>query len=208
MRVSVVHMVALVAAVTLPLAGCSSSEPPAPKSTGTTTPAPKELDLPAGVTLTKGGTSGLKVGTPATVVYQVGDRAASAVTVTIADVTKGSMEDFRFFSLDEATKKSTPYYVKVAVKNEGPAGLGGSALPIYAFDSTSTNLPPNDIVGTFKPCPNPTLPESFLPGAVADLCLVYLIPEGRTLKAVTLQTGSSADAVTWGPGPATAEDAG
>lgn len=189
------RVVALVAATTL-AAGCSSSEPAAPRSTATT--APKGIDLPAGVTLTKGGTSGLKVGTPATAVYQLGDRAASAVTVTIADVTKGTMEDFRFFSLDEATKKSTPYYVKVGVKNEGPAGLGGAALPIYALDSTRTSLPPNDIVGTFKPCPNPTLPESFLPGAAAELCLVYLIPEGRKLTAVTLQTGSTADAITWG----------
>lgn len=189
------RVVALVAAATLALAGCSSSEPAAPRSTAT---APKGVDLPAGVTLTTAGTSGLKVGTPATVVYQLGDRAASAVTVTIADVTKGTIEDFRFFSLDEATKKSTPYYVAVGVKNEGPAGLGGAALPIYAVDSTTTNLPPNDIVGTFKPCPNPTLPESFLPGATADLCLVYLIPEGRKLTAVRLQTGSTADAITWG----------
>ena len=182
---------------TVLLAGCSSSDSDDREPVTAPTPTvPKGFDVPAGVTLTEDGTS-LRVGSPATVVYQPGAGATSVVTVTVAEVTKGMIEDFRFFSLDEVTKKSTPYYVKVNVRNEGPAGLGGAALPIYAFDSTSTNLPANDIVGRFKPCPTPRLPDSFLPGAAADVCLVYLVPEGRTLTSVNLQTGSTRDAIRW-----------
>src|SRR5690606_11541665 len=129
-----------------------------------------------GVTITKGGTQ-LTEGQPASIVYEVGERAASAITVTVTEVRKGSIKDFRFFSLDENTKKSTPFYVRVTVENDGPAGLGGAALPIFAHDDSNTNLPANDIVGTFKPCSPATLPKSFLPGASTKLCLVYLVPK-------------------------------
>lgn len=177
------------------LAGCSGSEP-APRASAATSATPREVEPPAGVTLTAGGTA-LKVGQPASVVHRVGDSAASVVTVTVTGATKGSIDDFRYFSLDDASKASTPYYVKVAVKNEGPGGLGGAALPMFARDGAGTDIPANDIVGTFEPCPVRTLPESFLPGATAELCLVYLVPEGRKLRSVTLQTGTPEDAITW-----------
>jgi hypothetical protein len=193
-RTSGIAAVALAAVVAL--TGCSSSEPEAPAAT--TAPVPKGFDVPAGVTITKAGTR-VKVGSPASIVYELGDGTTSAVTVTVSSIQPGSIDDFAFFSLDEATKKSSPYYVKVNVKNEGPAGIGGTALPLFIRDSSRTNLPASDIVGTFKPCPNPTLPASFLPGAAADLCLVYLVPEGRTPKVVALQTGTTQDAITWQP---------
>lgn len=189
------RIVAGVAALAL-AAGCSSS-PDDEKSDEV--PVPKGFDVPKGVTLTKGGTK-LTEDKPASVVYQVGDKAASAITVTVSSVRKGSIKrDFTFFSLDEETKASTPFYVDVTVKNEGPAGLGGAALPIFAHDSSNTNLPANQIVGTFKPCRNSTLPKSFLPGATAKLCLVYLVPKGKALQSVALQTGSTKDAITWTP---------
>src|SRR5690606_30092637 len=100
---------------------------------------------------------------------------------------------------DDQTKKATPFYVRVTVKNEGPAGLGGATPPIYAHDSANTVYQANDIVGTFKPCPRSTLPKSFLPGSTTKLCLVYLVPKGKALVSVDLQTGSSQDAISWSP---------
>lgn len=161
-------------------------------------PVPKGFDVPAGVTLTKGGTV-LTEDKSASVIYQVGSAAASAITVTVTQVKKGDIKDFRFFSLDDETKQASPFYVNVTVKNEGPAGLGGAALPIYAHDSSNTIFPPNELVGKFKPCPNPSLPKTFLPGSSADLCLVYLVPKGKALQSVDLQTGSAKDAITWTP---------
>lgn len=183
--------------MSLALTGCSSSSDAEPKASPSAS-LPAGFEVPDGVTLTKGGTS-LAVGAPATVAYQVGDTAASAVTATVTAITPGSIDDFRFFSLDEATRKSAPYYVNVTVTNDGPAGLGGAALPIFALDSTNTNLPANDIVGTFKPCRTATLPASFLPSATAEICLVYLVPEGRTLTAINLQTAATKDAISWKP---------
>ena len=188
-------IVAAVASLLL-VAGCSSSDD---GKKSDEVPVPKGLEVPKGVTLTKGGTT-LTEDKPASVVYQVGDKAASVITVTVSSVRKGSIKrDFAFFSLDDEAKTSAPFYVDVTVKNEGPAGLGGAALPIFAHDSSNTNLPANDIVGTFKPCRNSTLPKSFLPGASAKLCLVYLVPKGKALQSVDLQTGSTKDAITWTP---------
>lgn len=194
-RVKQSRIVAAVGALVL-VAGCSGSSD---DKKSDEVPVPKGLEVPEGVTLTKGGTT-LTEDKPASVVYQVGDKAASVITVTVSSVRKGSIKrDFTFFSLDEDTKSSSPFYVDVTVKNEGPAGLGGAALPIFAHDSSNTNLPANDIVGTFKPCRNSTLPKSFLPGATAKLCLVYLVPKGKALQSVDLQTGSTKDAITWTP---------
>ena len=188
-------IVAAVASLLL-VAGCSSSDD---GKKSDEVPVPKGLEVPKGVTLTKGGAT-LTEDKPASVVYQVGDKAASVITVTVSSVRKGSIKrDFAFFSLDDEAKTSAPFYVDVTVKNEGPAGLGGAALPIFAHDSSNTNLPANDIVGTFKPCRNSTLPKSFLPGASAKLCLVYLVPKGKALQSVDLQTGSTKDAITWTP---------
>jgi len=191
--------IATTAVVALALGGCSSSssDEAAPEPSATASASPS-FTPPAGVTLTPPGTS-LAVGQPATVVRETGDDASSAVSVTVAGVEPGSMDDFRFFSLDDATKKSSPYYVTVAVTNDGPAGLGGASLPLFALDSSTTNLPASEIVGTFKPCPTATLPADFLPGATANLCLVYLVPEGRTLTSISLQTGSTKDAISWRP---------
>ena len=132
-------------------------------------------------------------------IYQVGTKATSAITVTVTQVAKGNIKDFKFFSLDPAAKASSPFYVTVTVKNDGPAGLGGVALPIYAHDSSNTIFPPNELVGTFKPCPRPALPKNFLPGSIAELCLVYLVPKGKALQSVDLQTGTSQDAISWSP---------
>jgi hypothetical protein len=161
-------------------------------------PVPKGFDVPAGVKLTPGGTK-LTEDHPASVIYQIGSKATSAITVTVTQVAKGNIADFKFFSLDAAAKASSPFYVSVTVKNEGPAGLGGVALPIYAHDSSNTIFPPNELIGTFKPCPNPSLPKSFLPGSTASLCLVYLVPKGKALQSVDLQTGTSKDAISWSP---------
>jgi hypothetical protein len=89
--------------------------------------------------------------------------------------------------------------VRLNVVNEGPSGLGGVAIPILAHTKSNTVFPPNELVGTFKPCPEPALPESFLKGSKADLCLVFLLPRPEKLRTIDLQTGKEADAIHWKP---------
>lgn len=182
---------ALVAASALLLAGaCSADDEPE------SVPTPSGFAVPDGVELTPGGTD-LDVGEPATVVLDLGGAASSAITVEVTEVATGTMRDFRFFSLDEAARASTPHYVRATVTNEGPAGLGGVSLPLLAHSDADTVYPASEVVGTFEPCPTPTVPESFLAGSSADVCLVFLVPEGETLRTIDLQPGDPSDAVRW-----------
>lgn len=183
----------LLLTIVLVAGGCSSAQKKQVED-----PVPKGFELPAGVTLTDGGTV-LTKGKPATAIYQIADKTRSAVTVSVVSITKGNIGDFRFFSLDAAAKASTPYYVVASMQNLGPAGLGGAPVPLYAHDSTNTIAPPNQLVGDFAPCPRGTLPKSFLPNATAKVCLVYLLPKGSSLVSIDLQTADLKDPITWKP---------
>lgn len=185
----------LVLVLVLVVGGCGKSA----KKADDTPAVPKGFQVPAGVTLTKGGTQ-LGMGRVAAAIYQVADKTRSVVTISVDKVTKGNIaKDFKFFSLDDAAKTSTPYYVTATVKNVGPAGLSGAPLPLYAHDSTNTISPPNELVGEFAPCPNGTLPKSFLPDATAKVCLVFLVPKGAKLATIDLQTTDLTTPVTWDP---------
>lgn len=156
---------------------------------------PEGFDVPTGVTITAAG-SNRAIGRSATVVYQIEQRAASAITIVVSDVVEGDLaHDFQFFNLPDEVKTSTPLYVHLNVRNEGPSGLGGVALPVYLRTTSGAVLPPNDVVGNFRPCPNPALPSSFLAGSKATLCLVFLVPEKSTAKSVDIQTGKPSDAI-------------
>ncbi|MGJ9422824.1 hypothetical protein [Aeromicrobium sp. CF3.5] len=185
--------VAVIAALVL-LSGCGSDDSAdEPEAT-----APKGFDVPAGVELTPAGTE-LEIGKPATVVFETGDGAASAITAMPKKVTRGKIKDFEFFSLDEASKKSTPYYVTATVTNDGPAGLGGLGAPFVVHDDTDMIVAPNVINGEFEPCQGGQLPETFLPGDTAELCMVFLVPEGRTLVSIDAVSSDPATAVRWKP---------
>lgn len=176
----------------LAIGGCSKPEKVA------TVAVPKGFDVPAGVTLTKGGTKLVK-GDPASVIYQVADKTRSVITVAVTTVKKGNIKDFKFFSLDDAAKLATPFYVTATVTNVGPAGIGQAPVPLYAHDSNNTISLPNELVGNFTPCPSGTLPKSFLPGGSAKVCLVYLMSKGTTLVSVDLQTADQKDPISWTP---------
>jgi len=182
------------AALLVVLAGCGSDPEEKPRDD-----VPKGFEVPAGVTITEGGST-VELGQPASVVYRVEERAASAVTVAVTKVRTGDVEkDFTFFSLDDRMKSSTPLYVDVSITNEGPSGLGGVSVPVLAHTTSNTVYPPSELVGEFEPCPNPTLPKSFLEGSEADLCLLFMLPKGEKLQTIDLRTGSEADAIHWRP---------
>jgi hypothetical protein len=182
-RVLVVVWIALFA-----VSGCQSGPRAKPV-------VPDGFEVPNGVRITDGG-SKREVGKPATVVYRIEQGAASAVTVTLTELETGDLaRDFRFFNLPEEVKSSTPLYAHLRVRNEGPSGLGGVALPILLRTKKDTVLRPNDLVGKFRPCPKSALPKSFLPGSTSDICLVFLVAEGQQPESIDIQTGEARDAI-------------
>lgn len=183
-------LVAVIVAMLLALSatGCQSERKPGPT-------VPEGFDVPKGIQLTESGST-LPIGEPSTVVYQIEQRAASAVTITVTKVVKGDLEnDFKFFNLPPEVQDALPLYVHLHVRNEGPSGLGGVALPVLLRTSAKSVLPPNDLVGDFRPCPKAALPTSFLAGSRADVCLVFLVPKGQTARTIDIQPGDAPDAI-------------
>ena len=79
--------------------------------------------------------------------------------------------------------------------------MGGVALPILLRTDKDQVFPPNDLVGNFRPCPKAALPASFLAGATATICLVYLLPKGQQAESVDVQTGEPRDAIHFAVAP-------
>lgn len=172
-------------------AACGQEPAPAPVMT-----SPTDVDLPPGVELTPPGEL-LETGEPGTTVLDLGNGASSAVTAVVREVRKGDLDDFRMFTLDEAGKASTPYYVDVTVRNEGPAGLGGVALPLYLHSDADVLHPATGLVGDFEPCPSAALPDQFLAGASEQVCFVYLVPKRQVAKSVDLVPSRESDTLRW-----------
>lgn len=174
--------------VALGVAGCQPDPPPS-------SVIPDGFDMPKGIKITEGGST-VAIGEPSTVVYQIEQRAASAVTITVTKVVKGDLEnDFKFFNLPPEVQDALPLYVHLHVRNEGPSGLGGVALPVLLRTSAKSVLPPNDLVGDFRPCPTAALPTSFLAGSKADVCLVFLVPKGQVADTIDIQPGKPREAI-------------
>ena len=189
-------LVGVAAALLVLLAACSSGDDAKP---GASADVPKGFDVPSGVTIAQGGST-LPLHKAASVVYEVEDGATSAITVSVNNVRKGNIKkDFAFFSVDEKLKSATAYYVRLSVRNDGPSGLGGAALPVLAHTKSNTVFPASEMVGDFKPCPRAALPESFLKGRQVNRCLVFLLPKGEKLQTIDLRTGKEADAIHWKP---------
>lgn len=157
---------------------------------------PSGFVVPEGIELTDPEAE-LSVGDRATVIMSVDDRTSSVVTIEPAAVERGDIEDFTGFSLGDDLSDAAPYYVTVNVENLGPAGIGGAAVPLYInIGVEGTIFPPNDIIGRFPPCPDRVLPESLLPEESAELCLVYLAPEGSAPQGFEFVTAGD-DRIMW-----------
>lgn len=172
-------------------AACGQDPAPAPVMTAAT-----DIELPPGVQLTPQGEV-LETGEPGTTVLDLGNGASSAVTAVVRDVREGDLDDFSMFTLDESGKTSTPYYVDVSVRNEGPAGLGGVSLPLYLHSDADVLHPATGLVGDFEPCPASALPAQFLAGSSERVCFVYLVPKGQVAESVDLVPSRESDTLRW-----------
>jgi len=134
--------------------------------------------------LTPAGTT-LKVGQPAVVAYQsMSPKAKSRLEVTTTKIEKGSIDDLKDAGLEPSQKSSTPYYVKLTVKNlgsaKGPGDLSGT-LPttnLTGVDERDESQTSVTFIGTFERCDEADTPKSFGKGKSFETCLVFLIPEG------------------------------
>ena len=182
-----------------PVAG--SSTPATGTGAPTTTAPPASGGDDAGTTPT--GTT-LKVGQPATVLYETKDQSkeSTKLEVTATAVKKGAISDLKDFNLDAQTKVSEPYYVSMSFRNTGPNPMepGGIFGLIRAHNTAGDELSRLSLIGEFKKCDGDT-PKSLAVGQTYTDCGVYIAPTGQTLGDVVFgfYLESKRTEITWKP---------
>ncbi|MDN5893370.1 MAG: hypothetical protein L0H93_05040 [Nocardioides sp.] len=139
----------------------------------------------------------LEFGELASVTWKPKESLEGTVDLTVQKATLGSIKDFAGFKLDAAMKKSTPYYVQVKVKNTGDTDLGGVDLPIFLDNGSDVLFPPARITSSFTPCPSRPLPEKFVGGKTAKLCLVFIANEGTKLESIAVRADEEGATIDW-----------
>lgn len=183
------------------LAGCSGSDDPdASGSSGSpsgSASASPYLPVPDGVTLTPQGTH-LEVGDPAVVAYEPRQDEIGVLDLTVTKLERTTTKKtFAAWKLTDAQQKSTPYFVRVRVKNLGDSDLGGRRVPLYAVNEDNLLLESTPFASSFEACPSTALPEKFGPGAKTNVCLVYLAPNRGSLEAVSFRPEETFDPIYW-----------
>jgi len=178
----------------LALAGCGGAEKPTTKPTVTTPTA--DVNVPAGVDLTKAGTQ-LKFGEKATVAYEPNSQRNTVLELTVNSATEGTIADLGTYVLDDRTKASTPYYVDVTVTNVGDGDVGQTPIPLWAVDDANTLIQASSFTNAFTRCPSTPLPTTFAPNATVTTCLVYLVPDHGKLTGVSFRPLQAVAPIVW-----------
>ena len=176
------------------LSGCGESdEKPTAKPS---VDLPKgDVEVPEGVTLTKAGTE-LDFKEQAVVAYEPNTQRKSVVSIAVDSVQTGRISDLASYRLEDAIRKSKPYYVRVRVKNVGTGDLSRMAVPLYAVDQTDT-LIQQSTIPNFSKCPSLALPAGFVADKSVRGCLVYFVPNGGTLTKMSFRPLQAFEPITW-----------
>jgi len=178
----------LAAALALALTACAPADPessPAPSSTAAVDPAVG----------TDPGTA-LAYGDEATVVWQPESDVAGVLDVSVDAVAEQDESVFDGW-VSEVVPDARPYFVTVSLANAGESDLGGQEVPIYLRDDTGALGAPWTLGGDFADCQSGPLPTPFAAGARADMCLVYLVPDGARVRDLVFEPTEGYDPITW-----------
>jgi hypothetical protein len=185
---------ALAVVGSLVLAACGGEEKPTTQPSVTLPTA--NVNVPAGVELTKAGTQ-LKFGEKATVAYEPNSERNSVLEMTVTGAAEGTIADLGSYVLDERTKASTPYYVKVTVTNVGDGDVGQTPIPLWAVDGANTLIQASSFTNAFSRCPSTPLPTTFAPHATVNACLVYLVPNHGKLTGLSFRPLQAVAPIVW-----------
>lgn len=196
-RRSFLALATLVAGGALALTACGGSgATPQAKETETPVNTETQVPVPTGVKLTAYGTD-LKFGDTATVAYAPNDQRKTVLELTVLSATKGTIADLGSYSLEDRTKASTPYYVRVSVKNVGTGDVGRTPIPLFLVDNRNTLISASSFTNTFTKCPSVPLPVSFGPDASMSTCLVYLAPDHGSMSGVSFRAVQANAPILW-----------
>jgi len=175
----------------------SGSDSGSESGSASTSPS-SSVPVPEGVELTEQGAT-LDVGETATVAYQLRQNVVGVLDITVTRLEKTSFaESFVGWDLTDRTKTTKPYFVRATVVNRGETDLGKLRLqPLYALDGADTLVESTMFESKFTPCNPNVFPKSFPPGATADLCFVYLVPDKGDFVAASFRPTQDDVPITW-----------
>jgi len=156
------------------------------------------LPVPEGVTLTEPGTE-LGFGDTAAIAWRPRQDTVVALDLTVdrIDVTSYK-ESFEGWVITPQMRGQVPYFVWARATNVGGNAVGQLLVPVYAQSGATSLYEPLDFrEEPFEPCPGGQLPEKLRPGKSADLCFVYLLPEGQELTAAAFDLVGELQPITW-----------
>jgi hypothetical protein len=194
LRPAPLRWAALLVVASLALAGCGGEEKPTTKPTVTLPTG--DVNVPAGVELTKAGAE-LKFGEKATVAYEPNSERNTVLEMTVTKAAEGAITDLGSYVLDDRTKASTPYYVDVTVKNVGDGDVGQTPIPLWAVDDKNTLIQASSFTNAFSRCPSTPLPTTFAPNAEVTTCLVYLVPDHGKLTGLSFRPLQAVAPIVW-----------
>lgn len=183
-------------ALALVAAGCGS-DPTQEEEAAASAPSPSStVVVPESVEVSEQGTE-LGFGETATVVHEPTQNRGSVLELTVTAARKARLSDLSGYALDDRARASTPYYVEVSVANVGEDDLGRVPVPLWAVDGDDRLIQASGFTAGFEPCPSGPLPEPFGPGDSIETCLVYLLPDGGELAAVSYRPAQEFAPIVW-----------
>ena len=185
---AVLSAVPMVAALVLTASACAPDDPESSPASAPTA----AVDPAVG---TDPGTD-LGLGEKATVVWQPESDVAGVLDVSVDAVAEQDESVFDGW-VSEVVPDARPYFVTVSLANAGESDLGGQEVPRYLRDDTGALGAPWTLGGDFAECQSGPLPTPFAAGAMADMCLVYLVPDGGRIRDLVFEPTEGYDPITW-----------
>ncbi|CUR61603.1 conserved exported hypothetical protein [metagenome] len=179
-------------AFALALTGCGGGSDP----DAGTRPEPTEVATVAVETGTEPGTD-LSFGDPATLVWKPSLEVTGELELSVDAVAEQRRSVFDGWTQGEAMADARPYFVTVSLTNTGESDLAGQVVPLYLRDDRGTLGAPWTLDGDFAACQSGPLPTPFAPGDSAEICLVFLAPDGAHVEDVVFEPTEGYDPISW-----------
>jgi hypothetical protein len=183
--------VVLTIAVLLSSTACSGGD-----DASTPAPAPATSGQVGTATATEPGTD-LDLGDAATLVWQPATDLTGVLELSVDAVAEQRQSVFDGWIRDDVMAASRPYFVTVTLTNAGESDLAGHEVPVYLRDDTGALGAPWTLGGDFAACQSGPLPTPFEGGAEAEMCLVYLVPDGARIVDLVFEPTEGYDPITW-----------
>jgi hypothetical protein len=184
------RVIFLATAAVLSASACSPTDPG---------PTPAPSAAPVSTTATDGTEPGTELGfgDSALLAWQPTQDLAGELELSVDAVAEQRQSVFDGWARDEAMAAARPYFVTVTLTNVGDTDLGGQDVPLYLRDTDGTLGAPWTLGGDFTACQSGPLPVPFEAGAEAEMCLVYLVPDGGRVRDLVFEPTEGYDPITW-----------